>query len=61
VLFRSDSDDLRVPHPRMGERAFVLVPLAEIAADVRFAAGGPSELLEALGTEGVRATGERLR
>ncbi len=28
---RIDSFRLTVPHPRMGERAFVLVPLAEIA------------------------------
>lgn len=28
---RIDSPRLSVPHPRMGERAFVLVPLAEIA------------------------------
>ncbi len=27
-----DSPTLQVPHPRMGQRAFVLVPLAEIAA-----------------------------
>jgi len=29
-----DDDDLRVPHPELAERAFVLAPLAEIAADV---------------------------
>lgn len=28
---RIDSPELTVPHPRMGSRAFVLVPLAEIA------------------------------
>lgn len=31
---RIDSPDLTVPHPRMWERAFVLVPLAEIARGV---------------------------
>jgi len=30
---RIDSETLTVPHPRMGERAFVLVPLAEIAPE----------------------------
>jgi 2-amino-4-hydroxy-6-hydroxymethyldihydropteridine diphosphokinase len=31
---RVSSPDLTVPHPRLAERAFVLVPLAEIAPDL---------------------------
>jgi 2-amino-4-hydroxy-6-hydroxymethyldihydropteridine diphosphokinase len=29
--YRVDSDDLQIPHPRMWQRAFVVLPLAEIA------------------------------
>lgn len=31
---RIESQDLTVPHPRMAQRAFVLVPLAEIAPEL---------------------------
>ena len=37
-----DSTALRVPHPRMHERAFVLAPLLEIAPDVIVPGRGPA-------------------
>lgn len=46
-----DTDELTVPHPRMTERAFVLVPFAELAADLAVPGTGKtvSALLDALG------------
>lgn len=56
-------DDLTVPHPRMAERAFVLVPLAEIAPDLIDPVSGQTveELLATVSQNGVKKIAANLR
>jgi 2-amino-4-hydroxy-6-hydroxymethyldihydropteridine diphosphokinase len=51
-----DTPALQLPHPRMRERAFVLMPLAEIAPDWSEPISGQTirTLLEAVDCSGVR-------
>ncbi len=51
----SDLPGLKLPHPEMRVRNFVMVPLAELAPDLRLPDGGcVSEVAAALGRAGLR-------
>src|SRR5689334_16618637 len=48
-----DKPELTLPHPRLFERAFVLVPLAEITPDRPIAGQTPRQALTRLAVEGI--------
>jgi len=53
-----DKPELTLPHPRLFERAFVLVPLAEIAPDRVIGGRRVAEALADLSTEGIERLGD---
>ncbi|TCT09457.1 2-amino-4-hydroxy-6-hydroxymethyldihydropteridine diphosphokinase [Paralcaligenes ureilyticus] len=48
-----DQADLTVPHPRMHQRAFVLKPLSDLAADLQLPQGSLKDLLAACSDQAI--------
>jgi 2-amino-4-hydroxy-6-hydroxymethyldihydropteridine diphosphokinase len=49
-----DSEDLKLPHPRAAERAFVLAPWLDLESDAEIpGAGAVADLLDKVGRDGV--------
>lgn len=53
-------ENLQVPHPRMHERAFVLMPMADIAPDLFLNGKTISQWLEAIDATGIQKTDKAL-
>lgn len=52
--YTSQDEHLTIPHPRMCERSFVMIPLYEIAKDIRIFGHSIGDIVEKLGQEGIR-------
>ncbi len=53
---RIDTAELQVPHPRMQERGFVLLPMADIAPNLMLKGKSISQWLETLDTSDIQKT-----
>jgi 2-amino-4-hydroxy-6-hydroxymethyldihydropteridine diphosphokinase len=53
-----DLPNLQIPHPRMTDRGFVLMPLADIAADLTIAARTVSDWLADADVQGIEVADE---